>query len=360
MSDGMRDLLQEAAQRIFADRPSDLWGVLHSAGFDKALLPESEGGAGVRWSDAFGLLASAGEHAAAVPLAEAMIGHWLADRAGVGSPGLPTVAMSSSSEPVRLEPAGERWLVSGSLPRVPWGRACTHVAFVVGEGPTARLIIIDRSAPGVSVTPGHNLAGEARDHVVLEGVEPVAMGPAPLDAGALLVIGAIARSAMMAGAIEHILALAVDYANLRVQFGRQIGKFQAIQQNIAVLATLAAAARAAADAGSEAIDDWLAGHSESLTHSIEALSAKIRTGEAAGQASAIVHQVFGAIGFTEEHELHNFTKRLWSWRDECGNEAFWSLALGEHILDCGTDETLWRSIAPAQNGIDTIATGAAR
>jgi acyl-CoA dehydrogenase len=117
-----------------------------------------------------------------------------------------------------------------------------------------------------------------------------------------------------------------------------------------VLATPAAAARAAAEAGSEAIDEWLTGDGEALTHSITAMSAKIRTGEAAGQACAIAHQVFGAIGFTEEHELHRFTKRLWSWRDEYGNEAFWSQALGARVLAAEADQTLWRTVAQVGSG----------
>jgi acyl-CoA dehydrogenase len=80
------------------------------------------------------------------------------------------------------------------------------------------------------------------------------------------------------------------------------------------------------------------------------MSAKIRTGEAAGQACAIAHQVFGAIGFTEEHELHRFTKRLWSWRDEYGNEAFWSQALGARVLAAEADQTLWRTVAQVGSG----------
>jgi acyl-CoA dehydrogenase len=186
---------------------------------------------------------------------------------------------------------------------------------------------------------------------------PQAVVTAPFDADALFAVGAIVRSALMAGAIERALALVVEYANLRVQFGRPIGKFQAVQQSIAVLATQAAAARAAAEAGGEVIDDWLAGEGEPLSHSITAMSAKIRTGEAAGQACAIAHQVFGAIGFTEEHELHRFTKRLWSWRDEFGNEAFWSQALGERVLVADSRQTLWRTVAPTVKG---VATGAVR
>jgi acyl-CoA dehydrogenase len=346
----MRDMLHEAALRIFVDNPPDLWAVLQGAGFDKALLPESKGGAGVSWADACALLGLVGAHAARVPLAESMIGHWLADRAGVQDPGLPTIASSTNSEEIRLSRSHDGWRVSGTLPRVPWGGACTHVAFIVGRGAAAQLIVIAREVAGISVTPGHNLAGEPRDTLVLEGVMPQAVVPASLDADALLTVGAIVRSALMAGAIERTLALTVEYANLRVQFGRAIGKFQAIQQNIAVLATQAAAARAAAEAGSEAIDEWLTHDGEALTHSITAMSAKIRTGEAAGQACAIAHQVFGAIGFTEEHELHRFTKRLWSWRDEYGNEAFWSQALGAHVLAAEADQTLWRTVARVGSG----------
>jgi acyl-CoA dehydrogenase len=357
MSEETRDMLHEAALRIFADKPEDLWAVLQESGFDKALLPESKDGAGVSWADACRLLVLAGEHAAAAPLAEAMVGHWLVDRAGVDGASLPTFASSVLSEQIRLSRARDGWRVDGTLPRVPWGDACTHVAFIVGAGTAAQLIVLARHAAGISIAPGRNLAGEPRDTLVLEGSVPLAVVPALFDARELLSLSAILRSALMAGAIERCLALAVEYANLRVQFGRPIGKFQAVQQSIALLATQAAAARAAAEAGSEAIDEWLAGEGEPLTQSIAAASAKIRTGEAASQACAIAHQVFGAIGFTEEHELHRFTKRLWSWRDECGNEAFWSRALGERVLGADSAQTLWRTVVRTGRG---TGTGAAR
>jgi acyl-CoA dehydrogenase len=357
MSEETGDMLQEAALRIFADKPEDLWAVLQESGFDKALLPESKDGAGVSWAGACRLLALAGEHAAAAPLAEALVGQWLVDQAGLQGASLPTIASSVHSGQIRVGRAREGWRIDGTLPRVPWGDACTHVAFIVGADTAAQLIVLARNAAGVSATPGRNLAGEPRDTLLLEGVVPLAVVPAPFDACELLSLAAILRSALMAGAIERCLALAVEYANLRVQFGRPIGKFQAVQQSIALLATQAAAARAAAEAGSEAIDDWLAGEGEPLTQSIAAASAKIRTGEAAGQACAITHQVFGAIGFTEEHELHLFTKRLWSWRDEYGNEAFWSRALGERILAGDAGQTFWRTLVPAASG---AAAGAMR
>lgn len=363
MSEETSDMLREAALRIFADKPENVWAVLQESGFDKALLPENKGGAGVSWADACGLLSLAGEHAAAAPLAEAMVGHWLVDHAGIAGAGLPTIASSAQAEPIRLSRARDGWRADGTLPRVPWASACTHIALIVGAGTAAQLIVLARDAAGISITPGRNLAGEPRDTLLLEGVVPQAVVPAPFDARELLCLSAILRSALMAGAIDRCLALAVEYANLRVQFGRPIGKFQAVQQNIAVLATQAAAARAAVEAGSEAIDEWLAGAGEPLSQSIAAASAKIRTGDAAGQACAIAHQVFGAIGFTEEHELHRFTKRLWSWRDECGNEAFWSRELGNRILAGDIGQSLWRTVAPTAT-VATVtgsaAAGAAR
>jgi len=363
MSDDTRNMLHEAALRIFADKPGDLWAVLQESGFDKALLPESKGGAGISWAEACGLLSLAGEHAAAVPLAEAMVGHWLLDHAGVEGAGTPTIASSVRPEEIRVGVGHDGKRVNGKLCRVPWGEACTHVAFIVGAGTAAQLIVVARDAAGVSITPGRNLAGEPRDTLVLEGVVPQAVVPAPFDARELLSLAAVLRGALMAGAIERSLALSVEYANLRVQFGRTIGKFQAVQQNIAFLATQAAVARAAAEAGSDAIDEWLGGSGAPLTQSIAAASAKIRTGEAAGQACAIAHQVFGAIGFTEEHELHRFTKRLWSWRDECGNEAFWSHQLGQRILANDATQSLWHAMVPVVAPISVPAAeeaGAAR
>ncbi|BCW48066.1 acyl-CoA dehydrogenase [Arthrobacter sp. StoSoilB13] len=355
MDDETREMLHQTATSIFADGPPDLWEVLQSVGFDKALVPESKGGVGVSWVAACELLGIAGKYAAAVPMAEAMIGHWLLNFAGIEDVELPTIAFPPPSKPFRLSRSGDEWHVDGALVRVPWGRACTHVAFM-SEGPAAQLIVVARDAAGVSMTPGQNLAGEPRDDMTLEGVVPLAVVPVPFEANSLLAIAAVMRSALMAGAIEHALALTVDYANMRVQFGRPIGKFQAVQQNIAVLATQAAAARAASEAGGEAIDGWLADTNESLAHNIDAVSAKIRTGEAAGQASAIAHQVFGAIGFTEEHELHRFTKRLWSWRDECGNEAFWAEVLGQCVLADESGKTLWRTLTPAGSALELGAT----
>jgi acyl-CoA dehydrogenase len=136
----------------------------------------------------------------------------------------------------------------------------------------------------------------------------------------------------MAGALDRVLSLAVDYATERQQFGRPIARFQAIQHQLAVLAGEAAAAGRAADAAAETL-----GRPD---FPIQVAAAKARAGEAAGIAAEIAHQVFGAMGFTHEHILHHFTRRLWAWRDEYGRESLWQEQLGARIAD-GGPERLW-------------------
>ncbi len=148
--------------------------------------------------------------------------------------------------------------------------------------------------------------------------------------------GALARSVLMTGALERALGFSVSYAKERHQFGRPIGRFQAIQHQLATLAGETAAAGAAADAAVAAMES--AGDAAGAAFEIAA--AKVRTAEAAGTAAAIAHQVHGAIGFTERHPLGHSTRRLWAWRDEFGTESEWASRLGDLVAGNGP-ENLW-------------------
>jgi len=143
--------------------------------------------------------------------------------------------------------------------------------------------------------------------------------------------------------LQSLLDISVGYAQERVAFGRPIAKFQAIQHDLARLAGEVAAATAAAGSAAVAIEDAKA-FGEAVF--LEAASAKIRAGEAANDGALIAHQVHGAIGFTQEHVLHRFTHRLWSWRDDFGGEAAWAVRLGEAICAGGAD-ALWPTITAA-------------
>ncbi|MEM7020130.1 MAG: acyl-CoA dehydrogenase family protein, partial [Pseudomonadota bacterium] len=145
--------------------------------------------------------------------------------------------------------------------------------------------------------------------------------------------GAMLRSAQIAGALDALTAMSVQYASERIQFGKPIGKFQAIQQSLAQLATQTASVGLASEVAFRA----------AVTKSdprFEIAVAKIRAGEASELATSIAHQTHGAIGFTYEHNLHFATRRLWAWRAEFGTDSEWAEKLGSSALSEG-GEALW-------------------
>ena len=147
----------------------------------------------------------------------------------------------------------------------------------------------------------------------------------------------------MTGALEAILNLSVDYAGERVAFERKISKFQAVQHELAKLASETAAAIAASGAAAASMGDAETFDDRTF---LEVASAKVRVGEAAREGAAIAHQVHGAIGFTEEYILHRFTRRLWSWQDDFGSESVWAAQIGAMICAGGPDQ-LWSTITAA-------------
>ena len=147
---------------------------------------------------------------------------------------------------------------------------------------------------------------------------------------------ALAKTNLLAGTLQSVLDLGLLFATDRMQFGRSISKFQAIQHSLAVVAAEVAAAQRAADAAVDSIG--------SDRFIIEVAAGKARVGEAVGIVAEQTHQIHGAMGFTHEHQLHHFTRRLWAWRDEWGSESYWQRRLGEWLSRQGPDN-LWASLA---------------
>jgi acyl-CoA dehydrogenase len=351
---GSENLIVDTATRIFADfcdpqtvnRAKDdawqapAWSALEEAGLTLAWVPDNLGGAGAELADGFAVLREAGRFAAALPLAETLLAGWLLARAGIASPkGAMTCAPVRDGEKLTLSGNGT---LNGSLRSVPFAKGARHLAVLARrEAGGAAVALVDVAQ--ARITEGTSIGGDPLNAVSFNAARPSAIkdAPAGLDAQDLLLMGAAARAMQMAGALEAILNLAVGYANERVAFERPIAKFQAVQHNLARLAGEVAVAIAAAGSAADAIATATA-FDEAVF--LEAASAKIRVGEAAGEGAAIAHQVLGAIGFTQEHTLHRFTRRLWAWRDDFGNESFWAVKLGNLVAAKGADG-LWPMLA---------------
>ncbi|MGE3866499.1 MAG: acyl-CoA dehydrogenase family protein [Hyphomonadaceae bacterium] len=156
-------------------------------------------------------------------------------------------------------------------------------------------------------------------------------------AGPARVLAALGAAGQNAGALEAVLAMTLDYAQVRRQFGRPIGKFQAVQHQIAVMAEETAAVRMT-------VQTAFAG-APLLASPQAAAAAKIRAGQGAVVVSAAAHAVHGAIGMTEEYGLHHHVRRLRRWRLAHGSESAWARALGEWALTKREDfATLARSL----------------
>jgi acyl-CoA dehydrogenase len=351
----MAALVAEHSERLFADHatPSLLaqadrgewcareWAQVVDSGYLDALVPASHGGAGLAPADAFALARRAAWHALPLPLGETLAARalWCAAGGDVDEIQGPwTLASNDAGDAPRLSSAGGLRL-RGTLHRLAWARHA-HVAILQACNESGQPCLVKLHLRGVPAQRCDSLANEARDTVVVDvaladdAVLPMdrpGMTPLPRVAGALV------RAQQLAGAMQRCLDLSLQYAGERVQFGQPIGKFPAVQAMLVEAAGECAAAGAAVDLASSRWDADPA-QLEFLT-----AVAKSRAGEAAGKVAAACHQVHGAIGFTQEHVLHYFTRRLWSWRDEFGSEAWWNRRLGTIACSQGAD-AFWPAV----------------
>lgn len=342
-----RTMLEETVARLFEERvprevveaaergewPRDLWRTVEENGLTKPHLSEAAGGAGGSWLDSYVILRETGRRSVPLPIGETILAGWLLEQAGLEVPAGPLTVLTRRVPPEAVQDGR----LSLRCERVPWGGEVERAVFIApAEGGVAVGLV---GTEGSVRSRGENLAREPRDELVFENATVLATGTAKLRDDVRLLYGALVRAAQMAGALESALEMSVRYAGERVQFGRPIAKFQAIQQNLARLAGESVALGTAAEAAFRA-----AGRADSSEEpfdpSFEIGVAKVRAGDAVDVATGIAHQVHGAIGFTYEHGLHFVTRRLWSWRAEFGTTTEWARRLGRLALQA-EPEALW-------------------
>ena len=326
-----RSALTDMAEGLFGELAgldfAEAWPRLTEAGFETLLVPEKQDGFGGDWGDLAAVLKLAGAKRLGLPLAETVIARWLLAKAGIEAPakalgGLITFALHTH--------------------RAPWGRLAAAV--------------IVQSADGCALYPaaacqwdeGRSPAGEPRDALTLAGAPLAAISNAD-DLTALL---AFARVAEGAGALEAALALTVEHVSTRVQFGKTLSQFQAVQQALALLAEEAAALSIAANGAAAALDGWEQGLG-ALAGPLplfEIAAAKARLGLAVDRGVPIAHRLHGAIGFTMEYPLNHLTRRLMGWRSEFGGDATWQRQLGR-LASAGGSKALWETLTARSDSL---------
>lgn len=170
------------------------------------------------------------------------------------------------------------------------------------------VFLVDARSPGLSSTLLKTLARDKQCEVVFDNVtvsERSIVGRR--DEGWTMVRdilqkAAVAKCAEMVGGAQAALDMAVNYAKERVQFGRPIGSFQAIQHYCANMAM---------DVGGSRFVTYKAAWkvSEGLPAALDAAIAKAWVSEAYGRIALSAHQIFGAIGFTMDHDMHLYYRQ---------------------------------------------------
>jgi acyl-CoA dehydrogenase len=339
----VRDILSAFEPFVLsADRRWDdgLWTALAEAGLTGVGLPEEVGGSGGELADAVAIVRTLAAGAGAVPVAEQLL---VAGPAVVAA----DLVLPPLDEPLTfaLGPAvtahasddGDgpgRFTLSGTVTDVAWSGAARHLVVLAAGVAGPVLALVDVSA--LEATSAANVAGEPRGSLVLDDAPATGALLRSAQVEELKARYALARAVQLAAALEQVLAWTVQYAGERVQFGRPLGKFQAIQMELAEMAGEVTAVTALTDAAVQAVE-----RDENVV--LACAAAKVRAGAAVEVVARLAHQVHGAIGFTQEHKLHHLTRRLWSWRDEAGTELAWSRVLGAGLLADGADG-LWPAL----------------
>ena len=307
------------------------WSTLAEAGFAWVGIDEERGGSGGTLFDLGAIVRAVGAHAAPVPIAETgLLGGWLLAAAGLALP----------AGPVTVAPTiGARMTEAGLELADPlaWARAAERIVFVstTGEGVhslSRHGVVVSLRPDQVAIEPGANLAGEARDRVIVTAPRD-AWETAPLPdhaAHQLRVRGSLSRSLMAAGALSAMAQLTVDYTNERRQFGQPVARFQAVQHHLVTVAQCAAKAEMAAA---------VALHAVAAGDGTDAVAAaRVVVDDAIARGTRAAHQAHGAMGVTREYRLHQLTRRLWSWRHEWGTTREWRRLLGSSAVARGADD----------------------
>ena len=282
---------------------TSLWAELSGAGFLELMADEAAGGAGLELDAIFPIFVALGRRAAPVPAAQSIAARAL--MRDVAPAGMITLA--------------------GHCRRAQDGSVSTgHVAF----GTLADLVLADLDGDLLLL----DCAGAERTPTGVHGSLSAtlrwpqgAIGPAIGTNGSeVAVFSAAIHAAAMAGAMERLFSMTLEYCNDRVQFGKAIGKFQAVQHQLSVMAEQVAFAGVAAELAFKS--------GAKVPALLSTATAKSCTSTAVSTVASIAHALHGAIGITEEYDLQLYTRRLHEWRMADGSEAYWNRIVGEALL----------------------------
>ncbi|GAB99160.1 hypothetical protein GONAM_07_00810 [Gordonia namibiensis NBRC 108229] len=314
---------------------TELWAALADSGFTNLDVSDAADGQGADLEDALAVLSAVTAAGAITPYVEhALLAAWLAGAVGKSPEGTTaTIAVADAldSRLDRTADGEDRLILNGIVRDVVHATSADSVVLLLPTADGPLVAIVDLGDPGVNVADGTDLLGVSFGDIRFDEAVADFHADSPFEAADVRLRGALAYSTALAAAARTVHDLTVQYASERIQFGRPLAKFQAIQQRLAVMAARTTMMETATRVAAEATSHDPGGARAAVA------AAKVVTSAYADEVAAAGHQIHGAIGFTAEHRLGRSTTALWTWRDRHGTEAEWADVLAGRVLDGGAD-----------------------
>jgi acyl-CoA dehydrogenase len=343
-------MLRESAERFFASSDAikqarqwrnlrDLdgaargaWAGMVELGFAGILIPEEFGGVGltaqvsVQIAEMMGKsLASGPFMSSAVMAATAILG---GSNEGLKTELLPAIAggavvalaaeESARHKPHAIETTARRdetsYSISGRKTAVIDGSIAEKLIVVARDGAGHVMLLVDAGAPGVTVSSRLGVDSRPLVDIVFANAAAGDLVCAPSETLALLDraydAGRLHLAAEMLGAAQECFDRAVEYLKIRVQFGKKIGEFQALQHRAAILfGELEIARSTVLKAAASPTPEFVS-------------MAKARVGDIARKAALEAIQMHGGIGVTDDFDLGFYLKRIRTAAELLGDSAY--------------------------------------
>jgi len=336
--DNLATELRDLVRAIVADLPTSpssttstldaaLWSTLARSGLTRLTGPERRGGSGAGWLEAATVLGELARNAVPHPLLEHdLLAGWLRDTVGLAA--TPTDAVATG---MLIEP-------HATSNEVAWLPSAETVVVLDTSG--GRALAFELPVAELASTPGHTLAGTPAGRVVAISPPAGAIEVDPILAEEWRHRGALARAIEMAASMEAVAEMCCQHASTRVQFGRPLARFQAVQHLVTAVAGEAALGRAIVDRAVAAVATD--GFADPQTRFLVA-AAKACTGGSAATVVRSAHQLHGALGTTLEHPLQHYTRSLLSHRREYGATRAWERRIEADASRVGGN--LWKLVS---------------
>ncbi|WPB90722.1 acyl-CoA dehydrogenase family protein [Streptomyces malaysiensis] len=336
------DDVYDVADQVFSERGSAvsetphgdaaLWQVLLDLGWPYVSIDENAGGVGGDLMNLAEIVRASGRHNALVPLAETSSAAWVFAHGGGSVADLGSAATVLFGDRITWTTASSGVVVNGSINRMAWAGVVPTLLLVRADSGTSSIgVIRPAEVKGLSITQGTNLAGEPCADLKFDSVRVAndELFDVPLTVSQISDRNGILRSAAILGAVERAVEHTAQHVATRRQFGRPLVKLQAVQHLLASIIC-------ERDLLGSAVQLALAtGGAPGAT-----AAASATAGRVANRVAAVAHQLHGAIGITQEHDLHLSTSRLTAWADSPRSQRSWEQRVGE-LAVAPDDQALW-------------------